>query len=75
MWFTVETKGAGAGDLTVSVYGFNTEVKPEIKRIEPTLLEASFIPMETAVHTIEVTFNSEDVPSLFTLANIVVSHY
>ena len=60
----MEAKDAGVGDLTVSVFAHDTIVRPALKKLATRgdTYEAGFTPLETAVHSVEVTLNGQPVP-------------
>ena len=58
----MDTSEAGAGNLTVDVTGYTTNAQPEITPLGGARFDVMFVPIESCVHNINITFNGITVP-------------
>ncbi|XP_036366037.1 filamin-A isoform X2 [Octopus sinensis] len=61
--FKVYTKGAGDGDMKVTITGPGNANEPvSIKKLDPTTYECVYTPKQPGTYTINVTFGGQHIP-------------
>jgi filamin len=65
--FTVDASQAGEGTLELVVTTGKQSLRAEVTARSRGLYDVTFVPQETTVHFVNITFNDIDVPGMFCL--------
>lgn len=64
--FTVDAAEAGEGTLELVVSTENNTVKAEVVACARGLYDVTFVPQTTSAHYVNISFNDDNVPGLYT---------